>query len=420
MLARAFTAYFHLANVTEQEHRGRALLRERAERGRAAGRRGAPGPRGRHSTPTTSPRRVAQVAVRPVFTAHPTEVARRTTLDKLRSVAALLEEPDTPRRTRRLEAAVDLLWQTDELRIERPEPIDEARNGVYYLEGLSSAAVLDVLEELEEQLAAVGVELPLATTPLRFGTWMGGDRDGNPHVTPEVTREVLRLQASHGIALIRRMVNDLRRTLSVSERLCEVSEDLRARVAEMLDALPEVEPRYRRLNVEEPYRLFLTCVDVRLALTERRLREGALAPPGPRLPRRRRAARRPRCCCTSRCSSTRASWSPAATCSACVRTVAASGLTLATLDVREHAEKHHHAARPAVRPPRRARRAVRRPRPAERAELLCRELAERRPLSAQPPPIDDDGRRTADMFGVGPRGARQPTAAARSRATSSR
>ena len=140
------------------------------------------------------------------MTAHPTEVARRTTLDKLRSVAALLEEPDSPRRTKRLEAAVELLWSTDELRVERPEVLDEARNGIYYLEGLASAAVLDVLEELEERLEPWDVELPLGATPLRFGTWMGGDRDGNPNVTPAVTREVLALQASHGISVIRSKV----------------------------------------------------------------------------------------------------------------------------------------------------------------------------------------------------------------------
>ena len=225
-----------------------------------------------------------------MFTAHPTEVQRRTTLDKLRSVAALLEEADTPRRNLRLEAAVDLLWQTDELRVERPEVIDEARNGIYYLEGLTSAAVLDVLEELEEQLAPWDVELPLTTSPLRFGTWMGGDRDGNPNVTPAMTREVLRLQASHGITVIRRKVNDLRRTLSVSERLSEVSEELRSRTAEMLEELPEVEPRYRRLNIEEPYRLFLTCVRHPAAAHRHPHPPGRAAPPRSRLPRRRRAA----------------------------------------------------------------------------------------------------------------------------------
>ena len=161
-----------------------------------------------------------------MFTAHPTEVARRSTIDKLRRVAALLEEPDGPRRTRRLEEAVELLWLTDEIRVERPEPSDEARNVVYYLEGLSGAALADVLEELRDRLADIGVELPPDVRPLRFGSWVGGDRDGNPHVTPAITREVLTLQAVHGIRLLRTLVDRLRRDLSVSNRIGGVSAEL--------------------------------------------------------------------------------------------------------------------------------------------------------------------------------------------------
>jgi phosphoenolpyruvate carboxylase len=197
-LVRAFTAYFHLANVTEQVHRGRALLRRAAAEGgwleQALGRIEKAG-----VEVDEIAEGLRQVEVRPVFTAHPTEVARRSTIDKLRRVAALLEEPDGRRRTRRLEEAIELLWHTDEIRVEPPEPIDEARNIVYYLEGLSAAAVPDVLDELRDQLADRGVELPPESRPLSFGSWVGGDRDGNPNVTPETTREVLTLQAAHGI-----------------------------------------------------------------------------------------------------------------------------------------------------------------------------------------------------------------------------
>src|SRR5690606_28149949 len=223
---------------------------------------------------------VRQVAVRPVFTAHPTEVQRRSIIDKLRTVAALLEEPDTPRRTRRLAEAVELLWHTDDIRVEAPEVLDEARNVVYYLEGLTAAALPDVLEELRDQLAEHDVALPLDVRPLRFGSWVGGDRDGNPNVTPQVTRDVLVLQAVHGLRLLQRKVDRLRRDLSVSQRLSPVSDDLVARLDELLPRLPEVEPRYRRLNAEEPYRLFLTCVRVRLQLTERRVTTGEEHRPG--------------------------------------------------------------------------------------------------------------------------------------------
>src|SRR4051794_35950875 len=230
-LVRAFTAYFHLANITEQVHRGRALTRMREHAGGWIEKAVA-----RISDAGVEPDEVAgilsHVGLRPVFTAHPTEVARRSTIDKLRRVAALLEEPDTSGRTRRLEEAIELLWLTDEIRVERPEPTDEARNVIYYLEGLSGGALGDVLEELRDRLSAVGVELPPDVRPLRFGSWVGGDRDGNPNVTPATTREVLTLQAVHGIRLLRTLVDRLRRDLSVSNRVGAVSNELGERLAE--------------------------------------------------------------------------------------------------------------------------------------------------------------------------------------------
>ena len=341
-LVRAFTAYFHLANVTEQVHRGPGAAA--AQRGARAA--GSSRPSRASRRPASSVDDVAEglrhIAVRPVFTAHPTEVARRSTIDKLRRVAALLEEPEGRRRTRRLEEAVELLWHTDEIRVEPPEPIDEARNIVYYLEGLSAAAVPDVLDELRDQLADRGVELPPDARPLSFGSWVGGDRDGNPNVTPETTRDVLRLQATHGIRMLQRKVDALRRDLSISEQVSEVDPEIHARVDELLPGLPEVEPRYRRLNAQEPYRLFLTCVHVRLALTERRIVAGEPHRPG-------RDYRDD----TELLDDLRLLHGSVLTHQGAllaggglerlVRTVAATGLGLATLDVREHAQKHHDA-----------------------------------------------------------------------------
>ncbi len=395
-LVRAFTAYFHLANVTEQVHRGRALLAARDEKGgwveQALARVREAG-----VDPDEVGAHLATVAVRPVFTAHPTEVARRSTLDTMRRVAALLSEPDGPRRRRRLTEAVELMWRTDELRAQRPDPLDEARNGIYYLEGLAAAAIPDVLEELRDQLAAGGVTLPAAARPLRFGTWIGGDRDGNPHVTPATTRDVLELQAVHGLRTIGEHVERLRHELSVSERLSTVSDDLRERLSEALARLPEVAPRFRRLNAEEPYRLFLTCVHVRLGLTERRILDGTRHVPGRdyrddaellddllRLHRSVLEHQGPLVA--------------GGTMERLVRTVAATGLTLATLDVREHAAKHHHAVgqlldrldelgTPYADLTR-----------DQRTEVLSRELASRRPLSTHPLPLDEDGARTAEVF----------------------
>ncbi|MBO0845380.1 MAG: phosphoenolpyruvate carboxylase [Nocardioides sp.] len=395
-LVRAFTAYFHLANITEQVHRGHTLTRLRDAEGGWLERAVA-----RIADAGVGPDDVADVlrhvALRLVFTAHPTEVARRSTLDKLRRVAALLEEPDSPRRTRRLEEAIELLWLTDEIRIEPPEPTDEARNVVYYLEGLSAAALPDVLEELRDRLATIGVPLPREVRPLRFGSWVGGDRDGNPHVTPATTREVLALQAVHGIRLLRTLVDELRRDLSVSNRMGAVTPELTTRLADRLAGLPEVEPRYRRLNAEEPYRLFLTCIHVRLGLTEQRLLGGSRHEPGrdyaddtellDDLMLLHHSVLEEQGAVVAGGELERL-----------VRTVAATGLTLATLDVREHSARHHHAVGQLLD------RVGELPAPyaeldrATRLKALSEELASRRPLARNPLPLDDEGAVTADTF----------------------
>ena len=395
-LVRAFTAYFHLANITEQVHRGRALLREQEESGgwlqRALSKIDAA------DVPAEElARTLGEVGVRPVFTAHPTEVARRSTIDKLRRVATLLGEPDGPRRTRRLHEAVELLWRTDEIRVEPPEPIDEARNIVYYLEGLSAGAVPDVLEELRDQLATRGVLLEPTARPLRFGSWVGGDRDGNPNVTPRTTREVLELQAVHGLRLLAEKVNALRRDLSVSERIAEIAPDVREWIAAALERLPEVEPRYRRLNAEEPYRLFLTCVHVRLRLTEERIVRGRRHQPG------RDYADDSELLADLRLlhGAVLEHQGPllaGGELERLVRTVATTGLCLATLDVREHSAKHHHAVGQLVDRLGEQEGKYADLDAAGRREVLSSELAGRRPLAPHPPPLDEEGRTTAETF----------------------
>ncbi|MGI8627795.1 MAG: phosphoenolpyruvate carboxylase [Geodermatophilaceae bacterium] len=395
-VVRAFTSYFHLANVTEQVHRGRALLTQREQGGgwleRAVARIAEAGVPAEDIAAT-----MGRLAVRPVLTAHPTEAARRSILDKLRRLADLLDQPESARRRRRLAEAVELLWHTDELRIGRPDPLDEARNGIYYLEGLGSAAVGDVLEELREQLATVAVRLPPDGRPLTFGTWIGGDRDGNPNITPATTLEVLRLQAGHGIALLVSLVNDLRRELSVSQRISGASAALLARLATSLDELPEVEPRYRRLNAEESYRLFLTCVGTRLLLTRTRLQRGARHVAG----RDYRDGAELQADLVLLHASVRENQGELLATGAVdrlVRTAVCTGLLLATMDVREHADKHQHAvgqlldraggsAGPYV--------ALGRD---QRLAALSKELAQPTAQPGQSPPLDAEAARTAAVF----------------------
>ena len=110
---------------------------------------------------------------------------------------------------------MDLLWQTDELRIAKPDVVDEARNAVWYLDGLHADAVPHVLEELADELSRLGLELAPDARPLAFGTWIGGDRDGNPNVSPDAHRPRLVLQHDYGLRDAIAVVDVLRRDLSV-------------------------------------------------------------------------------------------------------------------------------------------------------------------------------------------------------------
>jgi phosphoenolpyruvate carboxylase len=407
-LGRAFTMYFHLANVAEQVHRARELAAVRAQRGpwlaQAVDRIAASGV-GQGEIAAG----LRHLAVRPVFTAHPTEAARRTVLTKIRRIAGLLEERDCApagappdpiaarRVERRLEELIDLLWQTDELRVARPDVVDEARNAVYYFDTLHHDAVPDALEALTEELARLGVDVPVDARPLTFGSWIGGDRDGNPNVTPGATLRILDLQHEHAIRDALDLVDELRGDLSSSVRITGVTPELEASLRTDVERVPELDPRYRRLNAEEPYRLKLTFVRQKLLNTRRRLADDAPHEPGRDyqgtgelladlvLVRDSLLLHRGELIARGRLERA-------------IRTIAAFGLHLATLDLREHADAHHHAVGQLV-----DRLGDGGPRYADldreqRSALLAAELRSRRPLAPSPPPLDEAGRQTFDTF----------------------
>ena len=404
-LARAFSTYFHLANITEQVHRARDLQRRRARDGgwldqaaKLIAEKGVP------SDEIAAAAR--RLAVRPVFTAHPTEAARRSILSKLRQLADALDAEaaaavlygatDTTASTRRFAELIDLLWQTDELRLDRPDPTDEARNAVYYLKDLYAEAAPQVLDDLAETLRQLGVETAPTSRPLTFGSWIGGDRDGNPFVTPAVTRDVLMIQHEHGVQATEKAMDALIDELSVSRRLRGVSLDLSASLARDLDNLPEVAPRFRRTNAEEPYRLKVRAIKAKLANTRTRLRQGTAHVPGRDYLGTDELIGDLELIRASLARNSGQLTAVGVVASA-IRTVSAFGLQLATLDVREHAEKHHEVLAQMYAQIGEVEdyNALDRP---GRTKLLADELTGRRPLAALDVPLDDSARKTFDVF----------------------
>ncbi|WP_010469819.1 phosphoenolpyruvate carboxylase, partial [Streptomyces somaliensis] len=397
-LVRAFSVYFHLANVAEQVHRGREMRARRATEGGLLARTAD---MLKDGDPEHVREAVRNLNVRPVFTAHPTEAARRSVLNKLRRIAALLDEPataaDRRRHDLRLAENIDLVWQTDELRVARPEPADEARNALYYLDELHAGAVGDVLEDLAAELERVGYELPAGTRPLTFGTWIGGDRDGNPNVTPAVTWEVLILQHEHGLTDAIETIDELRGLLSNSVRYAGATPELLDSLQRDLDHLPEISPRYRRLNAEEPYRLKATCIRQKLVNTRERLARDTPHQEGRDYLGTAELLHDLTLLQTS-LREHRGGLFADGHLDRTLRTLSAFGLQLATMDIREHADAHHHALGQLVdRLGEESWRYADMPREYRR-KLLARELRSRRPLAPTPAPLDEAGQKTLGVF----------------------
>jgi phosphoenolpyruvate carboxylase len=396
-LARAFSIYFHLANIAEQVHRSRTVRAERDSTGGPLARVA------REAAEQIGPEALTQAAarldIRPVFTAHPTEAARRSVLIKLRRIAELLETGfGDAQAARRIEEMVDVLWLTDELRLEKPEVMDEARNVLYYLDELTTRTMSEVLEDLSSSLEAVGASLDPLATPLRFGSWIGGDRDGNPFVTPEVTERVFIMQRRHALDDLIVMVRRLADEISVSSRFTGRDERLDASISTDIEAMPNFDARYLRINAEEPVRLKITCIWTKLQNTRERLTTHAPHRPG--------ADYQTTAELLADMSVVRDALVAGGDhltlrlVDRTFRAIASSGLQLAILDVREHSGKLQEAlgqmfdrtgelSAPYASLDRN-----------ERHELLSNELTSRRPLTPTPAPLDAEATRTFGAFGA--------------------
>ena len=282
LTARAFTLFFLLINTAEQVHR----VRRREQYLRDAGAEPQPASarwtmrRLREAGRTADEvlGAVARLDVRPVLTAHPTESTRRTLLALQARVAdLLLARERTPGVGRppieeALDGEVELLWLTAEVRQDRPSVLDEVSTGLWYLETRlldASARARDALvRAFEEEFAATGEALR-TPVPLRFGSWMGGDRDGNPFVTPETTLAAAR-RASHVIlGRYRRTLDELTERLSVSATIRPPTEALLASLDADRHLLPDVWQANRRRNEDEPARLKLSFMAARIDATRR-------------------------------------------------------------------------------------------------------------------------------------------------------
>ena len=345
-LARAFSLFLSLSNIAEQHHRLRRRSEYRADRD-------APSQRGSFddcfqrltaggASPEDIARRIASLRIELVLTAHPTEINRRTSLHRYNEIADLLAQRDRHRDNEvklseiddELARDITTLWLTDEVRETRPTPMVEARSGLLVFERSLWEAVPHTLRSLDRRLrSCTGEGLALDAAPIQFGSWMGGDRDGNPNVTATVTRRTCLLQRWMGARLYRAEVSQLRMALSMRQGSRELVE--------------------RAGTEREPYRALLRQLIRRLETTERWCDEtyialgkddnAAVAEPPATVLTRADELLEPLMVCWRSLHETGAERVARGALLDLIRRVHAFGLTLVRLDVRQDARRHREA-----------------------------------------------------------------------------
>ena len=288
-VARAFTVYFHLVNLAEEYQRIR-FVRERdtgsgpvpesleaavADLSRDAGRE--------HLAEL-----LGSLRIHLVLTAHPTEARRRAVVAVLRRINELLGIVDDQRAgsadqaeaRRALRENIDLLWRTSQLRVKAMDPIDEVRTVMAAFDETLFGVVPVVYRDLDRALAKADTERE-APVPafLRFGSWVGADRDGNPFVTAQVTRETATIQADHILRALENATARIGRALTLHEQSTPAGAALRRALAAASAAHPELLAEIAARSPQEPYRTYLLYAAQRLAAT--RARHADLAYPGP-------------------------------------------------------------------------------------------------------------------------------------------
>ncbi|MEV0285352.1 MULTISPECIES: phosphoenolpyruvate carboxylase [unclassified Kribbella] len=281
-VARAFTCYFHLTNLSEELHRAR-VLRERDRVGNApvvSELAQAVEKISLESGEQQARALLNGLEFRPVLTAHPTEARRRAVLATIRRISSLLEERSDPRagdselaeNQRRLVEQVDILWRTSQLRTSRPSPLDEVRSAMAVFEETLFDVVGNVYRRLDDALAgdAAGTKLPVVAPFVRLGSWIGGDRDGNPNVTAAITREAMQIQADHVLRALERATDELGRALTLDAATTPPSAPVRRILEDARAVNPDLIADIETRSPAEPHRQLLLLAARRLAATRAR------------------------------------------------------------------------------------------------------------------------------------------------------
>ncbi|GAA2067833.1 phosphoenolpyruvate carboxylase [Microbacterium hatanonis] len=281
-VARAFTAYFHLVNLAEEHQRVRALRERDGRPGRSAtdSIAGAYAQLSSEVGEEAALTRLQSLRFHPVFTAHPTEARRRAVSSSIRRLAEFIDERDAAIRdgadSARIEPKmieeIDTLWRTAPLRAEKPSPTDEVRAVMAIFDETLYTAVPDVYRRIDEAIqgADAGSRPPIVRPFVRVGSWVGGDRDGNPFVTAKVTRKAAGIASEHVLLGLERTAQRIGRGLTLDATTTPPSDALLALWRRLRAADEDAATEIAKRSPNEPHRRILLVVARKIAATRTR------------------------------------------------------------------------------------------------------------------------------------------------------
>ena len=235
IITKAFTIFFYLSNIAEQVFREHTL---------------------KNSNISINKKTNKELVFMPVFTAHPTESSRQSTLKKIYKIAEIIEV-NKSNNMNEINSLITQLWYTREVRSTKPNPIDEVKSLIYYLDILYKDVYKKINKDDEILENAKNFEL-------KFGSWVGADKDGNPYVTTNITKESLKIYSNQILTIYKEQIVQFSEEFSISTDFVESPKKLTKKIEEYKKILPKDYKHYKRVNFDEPFRIFLSLVFHRL------------------------------------------------------------------------------------------------------------------------------------------------------------
>ena len=235
IIAKAFTIFFYLSNIAEQVFREHTLDNSKISIKKLTGK---------------------NLIFMPVFTAHPTESSRQSTLKKIYKIAEIIESNNSSDMNE-INSLITQLWYTREVRSTKPNPIDEVKSLIYYLDILYKDVYQSIVDDEEISSKAKNFDL-------KFGSWVGADKDGNPYVTTKITKQALEIYSNQILNMYKEQIVKFSEEFSISTDFVESPKMLTKKIDKYKKILPKEYKHYKRVNYDEHFRIFLSLVFHRL------------------------------------------------------------------------------------------------------------------------------------------------------------